>query len=189
MSQWPYQTADVRDQLRVLGLYLAEQIDVYQPGSGRTGQLRGLPYSQPGERPKADVVWYLSEEAQAECTADEDEVEGRLLPVLYSFEEFGQQAYRFRSDATAYDAMMKLATALQGGPVTEIVEANYSEGNGRARIWLEYENEDGDYCNAYLWNDGSAQDANEEAVQMIDWLRQQHIAANLAPHQYHRKAE
>jgi hypothetical protein len=88
---WPYQTAETRDFLALFGPLLAHQIDVYHPATRRTGQLRGLPFTHNGERVFAQVEWYLDEEAQAECAANDDEAPGKLLPVLYAFEDLATE--------------------------------------------------------------------------------------------------
>lgn len=186
MSQWPYQTTDVRDQLRVLGLYLAEQIDVLQPSTGRTGQLRGLPYSQPGERPKADVLWHLSEEAQAECAADDDEVESRLLPILYGFEDLASTITL--RDGTRIVGAVEIAKLLPYAHKFNFEQAAATlhciSNVSFIRVANPYS-----YIIDEMYKDdfGFSETSFETAIKVYKWLVAHHFAVDLQPDQYHRK--
>jgi hypothetical protein len=118
---------------------------------------------------------------------EEAELLSDMLPVLYPFSVLGNQANVFRTDHAAHAAIMELAAALNGCDVVEIACAGYSAGHGRERIWLEYQNDDGDLCEAEVWDNGAALDANKEPIQMADWLRKRHFAVGLIADQYIRK--
>jgi hypothetical protein len=110
-----------------------------------------------------------------------------ITPVLRPFADLGNQANRFRTNAAAHAAMMELAAALNGCDVVEIADAGYSVGHSRERIWLDYQNDDGDLCSGEVWDNGAALDANNEPIQMADWLRRHHFAVGLEPHQFIEK--
>jgi hypothetical protein len=77
---------------RLLGQYLAENITVYHPASGRYGLLRGLPacYEKDGE-PFADVEFYCDAEAREEGGGDGLDDVNKILPVLYGFEDLATE--------------------------------------------------------------------------------------------------
>jgi hypothetical protein len=159
---------------RLLGQYLAENITVYHPATGRYGLLKGLPYcAQHDGEPLADVEFYADAEARAEGGGDRVEPYGKLLPVLYAFEDLATE--------------LVLADGRRVVPAVEVMIMMGWERHPvlQARLVApgQIEFYDGDSPEGILTPTKLASCHREVDAKLREWG----FAVGLVPHQYHRR--
>ena len=162
---------------RLLGAYLAENIDIYHPATNRYGRLLGLPacYTHDGE-PFADVEFYADAEAREEGGGDLMEPYGRILPVLYAFEDLASEIVL--ADGRRVVPAVEVAKRWHNGITTAEIIENY-EGGGLTCVCK------GPGCELSISKRGFEQ--NTLGAWLIQPLREYHLAVGLRPDQYHRK--
>lgn len=168
---------------RLLGQYLAERITVYHPNSGRYGLLRGLPYCAQGDgEPFADVEFYADAEAREEGGGDLVEPYGKILPVLYGFDDLATEL--LLPDGRRVVPACELANMVreESGYKSPAVKASICGEVGDQIVFIESAygtllSEFTDKCLA----EGRLAGRTEQL------LRSLHFAVGLAPHQYHRR--
>ncbi|TVT43097.1 hypothetical protein FNT36_03120 [Hymenobacter setariae] len=170
-----------REFLRVLAPYVAENITVYHPHSGRYGLLRGLPATYEGQgEPLADVEFYCDAEARGEGGGDITEPVSKILPVLYAFEDLATE--------------LTLPDGRRVVPAVEVAKLNGGHDNidGAEMTQDLFRNNilsltaNGIHCWALYRHDFFAADTGY-GLREINWLRTAHFAIGLAPYQYHRR--
>lgn len=178
-----------REFLRVLAPYLAEDIDIYHPATGRYGKLKGLPATYEGQgEPLADVEFYADAEAREEGGGDLLEPYGKILPVLYSFEDLDKWVTNARGK---YELVMEeLIGCLYAGPV-DIFKTSYHSSTsvtGKLLEWwvIDFATHEGTGCEATFRSDGAGE-IESRPVNAAPLLQQYHFAVGLRPEQYKRK--
>jgi len=173
-----------REFLRVLGPYVAENITVYHPATGRYGLLRGLPGTYEGQgEPLADVEFYADAEAREEGGGDVMEPYGRILPVLYGFEDLAVEMVL--TDGRVVVPAVEVAKVLVDQYIDHPSDAAYHGVKYYAGFIEVYYNG----ALILIKPDGTAfyDDEPKEPANVATQLRQWHFAVGLAPDQYHRR--
>lgn len=170
-----------REFLRVLGQYVAENIEIYHPATGRYGRLVGLPATYEGQgEPLADVEFYADAEAREEGGGDAHEPAGKILPVLYGFEDLATEIVL----ADGRRVVPAVEVAKLGGGHKNIDGAEFIRdifGNTILSL-TSY--------GKHMWSEWSHNFAKADIgypLEKISWLRAAHFAVGLRPDQYHRK--
>ena len=154
---------------RLLGAYLAENITVYHPATGRYGLLKGLPYCAEGDgEPYADVEFYADAEAREEGGGDLVEPYGKLLPVLYAPEDLATE--------------LVLADGLPIVPVKEVANLWGLHGKVDTQKVLQILN--GEQIGRFAM---SVEVTLDDVLIAAELLRHWGFAVGLQPHQYHRR--
>lgn len=175
-------TDESRAFYRKFGAYLGEEIDVYCPGRQRYGRLMGLPYCEPGGRPKADVLLYytdteVAEEVLFDCVDDLHNV----LPCLYAFEDLPNEL----PDGTvpAMVIMQMEGRATLPNETIHYYKSQYGAERVEWRAGGEVVMHNGTWLS--LYPDFTTGEFAQKRVS--DYLRRNHFAVGLAPHEFHRK--
>lgn len=173
-----YQSTEAVEFLRCFGPYVGEGIDVWCPGRNRYGRLMGLPYCQAGDRPKADVLLYHTEQEVAEeCLFDCVDDLHNVLPVLWSH----------------CDLLTKLPNGkVAAEELAEIIFGDALDPCGETEATLTWSgqvsvarNNQHLFTIAQYWTIECPR--GHVGFEAYDYLRHKHFAVGLAPGKYHRK--
>ncbi len=177
-----------REFLRRLAPYLAEDITVYHPATGRYGLLRGLPATYEGQgEPLADVEFYADAEAREEGGGDALDDVSKILPVLYSFEDLASEMTLADGRKVVPAVECAEAALLACGRVLHTRQFTAGWAEDMSFLWVEL-NAGADLICIYA--DSWAVDINSQhAAPYAAYakLLAYHFAVGLAPHQYKRK--
>jgi hypothetical protein len=177
-----YQSPEATAFLRLYGLYLGEQLEVWCASRQRYGLLVGLPAPAVGEAPFADVLLYATAaEPKEELFLDFSTAISNLKPCLYGFEDLASEIVL----PDGRRVVPAVEVAKLGGGHENIDDAKLSKDTfGNSIIALTAY---GKHCWACYEHDFTTTGIGYNFAR-INWLRAAHFAVGLRPEQYHRKA-
>jgi len=183
-----------REFLRVLAPYLAENIEIYHPATGRYGRLKGLPATYEGQgEPLADVEFYADADAQEEGGGDVYEPASKILPVLYGFEDLATEL-TLADGRRVVPAVEVARTALRFDEQTPLSKARFLgcdivvTAKADEAVYQICFAPSGDISIERRGPRGRIENAFHNQLAVRRLLLSYHFAVGLRPEQYKRKA-